>query len=212
MSDTKLSALSAVTNPTIATRLYAVATEGESSSATGGGSLRVSLANLLKIATERIFFPAHNEAPSAQAATLDLRNGRPVLDFDAQATEAALFTGVFPRAYGAAGVTVDVGYSMTSATGGSIQWGLRLERIGDQQLDVDGDSWATGGFTTAVTVPTTPGNVDVVSLNFANGSAMDSVAAGEQFRLRVQRGVNENEATAGASGDAELHWVRIREQ
>jgi hypothetical protein len=216
MADTKLTGLSAVTNPTVATKLYAVATEGEASSATGGGSLRLALSNLLKLGVDLKFFPTDNEYGSGTAplnATLDTRNNHPVLDFDATATELAMFTGIMPRAYGGSGVNVALGVSATSATGGSVGWSVRFERVGDQQQDVDSSSFATGNEIVAATVATTVGAVDVVSVNVANGAAMDSVAAGEQFRLRVKRDTNSQDAaTAGAAGDAELHWVRVREQ
>ena len=49
--------------------------------------------------------------------------------------------------------------------------------------------------------------VDVVSISFTDGADMDSVAAGEAFRLKVTRdGVSDT-----AAGDAELMAVEIRE-
>ena len=46
-----------------------------------------------------IINPLMNEPPSANFATLDFRNGHPVLDFDKDANESAVFSTVMPRAY-----------------------------------------------------------------------------------------------------------------
>lgn len=212
MADTKLSALGAVTNPTVTTRFYAVATEGEASSATGGGSLRLALSNLLKLGIDMTFYPTDNEPPATRYATLDTRNGHPVLDFDATSTELAIFTGVLPRSYGGGGLTASIGCSASTATGGDLSWSVRFERIGDQQQDTDADSFATGNASDRSTVPATVGAVDVATATIANGATMDSIAAGEQFRLRVRRDNNLTLADTGeAAGDAELHWVRLRE-
>ena len=57
------------------------------------------------------------------------------------------------------------------------------------------------------TVPGTSGLVDVVSIAFTDGADMDSVAAGEGFRLKVTRDASSDDAT----GDAELRFVELRE-
>ena len=155
-----------------------------------------------------LFYPQDNEPPTANFATLDTRNGHPVLDFDDTTAEAAIFTGILPTGYTGTGIKVDVAYSMTSAITGTCGWTVEIERIGDSQQDVDSDSFATAQTITAVTVPGTSGFVDVVSVNISNGANMDSVAAGEQYRCRIKRDV----ASDNATGDAELHWVRIVEQ
>jgi hypothetical protein len=155
-----------------------------------------------------VLLPAANEPPASGYATLDLRNGHPVLDFDAGTAEAAVFTGVLPLSYGGAGVTVEIGYSMTSATSGSCGWTVEFERIGDSQQDTDADGFAAAQTVAAVTVPGTSGHVDVASVNVGDGASMDSIAAGELFRVRIKRDV----ANDDAAGDAELHFVRIREQ
>jgi hypothetical protein len=154
-----------------------------------------------------LFFTAANEPPTTNYSTLDTRNSHPVLDHDDTTAEASIFTGVL-YGYAGGGVTVSVGYSMTTATSGTCGWTIEIERIGDQQLDIDADSFASAQTITAVTVPGTSGFVDVVSVNISNGANMDSLADGEQFRLRIKRDVANDTAT----GDAELHWVAIREQ
>jgi hypothetical protein len=96
---------------------------------------------------------------------------------------------------------------MTSAEANTIDWDIAFERIGDQQLDIDGDSFAAVNSVDNTTVPGTTGLVDVVSIAFTDGADMDSVAAGELFRLKITR----DAASDDAAGDAELHAIEIRE-
>jgi len=96
---------------------------------------------------------------------------------------------------------------MTSATAGTIDWDAAFERIGDQQLDIDGDGFAAVNSVDNITVPAICGYVDVVSVPFTDGADMDSVAAGEAFRIKITRdAINDD-----AAGDAELVAVEIRE-
>lgn len=155
-----------------------------------------------------IFTPAHNEPPSANYATLDTRNLHPVLDFDDTTNEYAIFTAIMPQHYaGTTGVTVYLHYAMTSATSGDVDWDVEFELIGDQDLDIDSDSFAAANSVDNTTVPATSGLVDVVSIAFTDGADMDSVTPGDLFRLRVSR----DAASDTASGDAELVGVEIRE-
>lgn len=153
------------------------------------------------------FRPNHNEPPSSNAASLDTRNQHQVLDFDATTNESAVFGAIMPQAYGGGGVTVYIHYAMSTATSGDIDWDVAFERIGDQQQDIDSDSFAAVNSVDNTTVPGTSGNVDVVSVAFTDGADMDSVAAGEAFRLKLTR----DAASDTASGDAELWAVEIRE-
>ena len=154
-----------------------------------------------------IFTPLCNEPPAANYATLDTRNQHPVLDFDATTNEYAVFTGIMPRHYGGGGVTVYIHYAMSSAVADTVDWDVAFERIGDQQLDIDGDSFAAVNSVDDTTVPDTSGLVDIVSVAFTNGADMDSVAVGESFRLQVSRDAASDDAT----GDAELVAVELRE-
>ena len=154
-----------------------------------------------------VFTPLHNEPPSSNFATLDLRNLHPLLDFDASTNESAVFSGVMPRSYAGGGVTVYLHYALSSAITGNTDWDVALERIGDQQLDIDADSFAAVNSVDNTTVPGTSGLVDIVSVAFTDGADMDSVAVGESFRLKVTR----DAASDTATGDAELLKVEIKE-
>lgn len=154
-----------------------------------------------------IFLPHNNEPPSSNYATLDLRNQHPVLDFDDTTNEDAVFTGIMPRNYDGSGITVYIHYAMSSATTNDIDWDAAFERIGDQQLDIDGDSFAAAQSVDNTTVPGTSGLVDIVNIAFTDGAQMDSIAVGESFRIKITR----DAANDTASGDAELVAVEIKE-
>lgn len=166
------------------------------------------------LSTLHTFRPQQNEPPAANACTQDTRNNHPVLDCDATTDEAIIFSDVMNRGYSAGAVTVNVHYSMTTAVAGDtpnseVIWCAQFERIGDGQLDIDGDSFHTAVCSAATTVPATSGHVDVIALAFANQAAIDGIAAGEGYRLKIYRdadGTGED-----AAGDAEFRFAEIQQ-
>jgi len=155
-----------------------------------------------------IFTPLHNEPVASNYATLDHRNVHPVLDFDAGTDESAVFSAVMPRSYAGGGLTVYIHWSASSATSNDCIWDVAFERIGDSQLDVDGDSFAAVNSVTD-TAPGTTGHVTIANVTFTDGADMDSVAVGELFRLKITRDADNGSDTM--TGDAELHAVEIKE-
>lgn len=153
-----------------------------------------------------IFTPHSNEPPAATYATLDVRNSHPVLDF--ALTEIGVFSAVMPRHYAGSGITIYLHYAMTSAVANDIKLETALERIGDQQQDLDADGFAAAQNTGDITVPGTSGLVDIVTSTHTDGAQMDNIAVGEGFRLKVTRS-----AVAGtdATGDLELVFVEVKE-
>ena len=112
-----------------------------------------------------------------------------------------------PRNYAGGGLTVYLHYAMSSAEADTIDWDAAFERIGDEVLDIDGDSFAAVQSVDNTTVPGTTGLVDIVNIVFADGAEMDSIAVGELFRIKIDRdAVNDD-----AAGDAELVAVEIKE-
>jgi len=155
-----------------------------------------------------IFHPYNNEPPTTAYATLDTRNQHPCLDFDAAANESAVFSSIMPQCYaGTTGVTVYLHYAMSTATADTVDWDVSWELIGDQDLDIDGDSFAAVNSVDNTTVPGTSGLVDIVSVAFTDGADMDSVLVGDSFRLKITRDAVSDDAT----GDAELYKVEVRE-
>jgi hypothetical protein len=152
--------------------------------------------------------PHDNEPPSSNYATLDVRNGHVVLDFDAATDESAVFSGVLPRHYGGGGLTVRPHWAASSATSGDVVWNVSIERLEDEGTDMDADSFASAQAATA-TAPATSGALQYTDVAFTSGAQMDSLAAGESFRLKITRDADNGSDTM--AGDAELVAVEIRE-
>jgi hypothetical protein len=157
--------------------------------------------------TLAIFTPQRNEPPSTNYATLNTRNGHLVLEFDTTTQWAAIFAGVLPRNYGGGGITAYATWCAATATTGTIGWDVAFERIGAAQQDIDSDGFAAAQTITAATVDAASGNTGVTSVAFTNGAQMDSVAAGEAFRVRIRRDV----ANDTAAGNAQLLALELKE-
>lgn len=155
-----------------------------------------------------IFTPLHNEPPSSAFATYDWRNRHPTLDFDAATDESAIFTAIMPRHYAGGGITVYLHLTDSNDNNPAHQsyWDVAFERM--TGLDLDGDSFAAAqsghvGPNGTVGVPV------ALAIPFADGAEMDSVAAGEPFRLKVTR-----DADNGSDdwiNDVELLGIELKE-
>lgn len=157
--------------------------------------------------TLAVFTPHANQPPSSNFATFDTRNNHLVLDFDDTTNEDAIFAGVMPQHYGNGGVTVRIFYAMTSATSGDIDWDAAFERHLDGTTTIGSDDFAAANSVDNTTVPGTAGIIDVASITFTDGADMDSVTAGDSFRLKITRDAVSDTST----GDAELLRVEIQE-
>jgi hypothetical protein len=155
-----------------------------------------------------IFRAMDNEPPATNYATFDVRNGHPCLDFDTTTGEAAYFSAVMPRNYSdATGVTVYLHWGGTVAGTGTVGWLVAFERLADGGTDLDADSFASDQTVTAEAADATSGILDVSSVAITKGANMDSVVAGDYFRIRITRDV----ANDNLNGDAELYAVEIKE-
>lgn len=158
-----------------------------------------------------VFFPSDGEPPAANFATLDLRNATLVLDFDDTTDESIQFAGFMPRHYTGGGVTVTIGWMSSDTTitaGHQCRWDAAFKSVTDDADDLD-----TKAFDTAKSVSSdeasASGEVKYTTIAFSDGDEMDSVAAGEYFRLQITR--DANHADDDLTGDAELVFVEIRE-
>jgi hypothetical protein len=157
-----------------------------------------------------VFFPQNAEPPSSNYATFDTRNGVLVLDFDDSTTESVEFAGFMPRHYGGGGITCTIGWMFTSSgTPGTdtCDWEISFKSVTDDADDLDTKSFAAANAVLA-TSASADGEVAYDTIAFTDGADMDSVAAGEYFRLKVAR-----DATGGTAspGDAELVFVEVKE-
>jgi hypothetical protein len=111
-----------------------------------------------------------------------------------------------PNWYTGNGIDVNVHFSMTTATAGKVRWRAEVERIPDSLLDIDADDFAAPNYRDVI-VPAVSGNVKIRPIRFAAGADMDSVVAGDMFRLKISR---DPAIDGNAAGDAELHAVELR--
>ena len=223
MADTKISALPSATTPLAGTELLPVVQAGATknvpasafqaalvpgtniktingNSLLGSGDLTI-LGSGTK--TYRTFTPLDNQPPAANFATLDTRNSVAVLDFDAATDESAVFVGSIPQgATLTSGIKVIISWSATSATSGDCVWGTQWEKTTGQDIDSDGFDTAT---TATTTTNAASGYINTTAITC---TSIDSLAAGDCFRLKVYR----NAAAAGdtMTGDVELIAVEIQ--
>jgi hypothetical protein len=153
--------------------------------------------------TYAVFTAEHNQPPASAFATLDTRNSIAVLDFDDASTESAVFVGVIPEAASlGSGLIVSLRWMATTATSGDVRWSVAWEK---SNTDLDSDSFDTATAATA----TTNGTSGIVTVTNITCTTIDSLAAGDLFRLRVQR-IGGDAADTMASSDAELVAVEVR--
>lgn len=153
------------------------------------------------------FVPLHNEPTTSNFATFDTRNQHSILDFDDTTDEGAVFKAIMPQNYAGGGVTVYIHWCAVATTGNVI-WNAAFERVSPEYQDIDSDGFAAVQAVTDA-APGTSGYVTIASIAFTDGAQMDSVAAGEGFRLKITRDADNGSDTM--TGDAELWAVEIRE-
>lgn len=154
--------------------------------------------------TYAVFTPSDNQPPATNFATLDTRNSILVLDFDDGATnEAAHFVGILPHGANlSSGLKVRIHWMATSATSGNCRWGVQFERAG---TDNDADSFDTATEAHSATSATS----GIETVTEITATAIDSLAAGDRFRLKVYRDSSDT-TNDTMSGDAELIAVEVR--
>jgi hypothetical protein len=155
----------------------------------------------------RNWLPTDASFPASGYATLDTRNTHPVLDFSTgTANRRCFFQGVIPDNYDGEDIEVVLFMTMTSATSGNIIPSVRIENMSG--LDITSDSFTAGYPNATVAVPSPAGTVFEATITMT-GATLDSVAAGDPFRIEVLRDTP-NRAGDTASGDIELHMVEMR--
>ena len=153
--------------------------------------------------TYAVFTAEHNQPPATAFATLDTRNSIAVLDFDAATDESAVFVGVIPEGASlGSGLKVFLHWMASTATSGNCRWGVQFEKSGTD-LDTDSFDTATEAHSAA------NGTSGIETVTEITATAIDSLAAGNRFRLKVFR--NADDATNDTmTGDAELIAVEVR--
>lgn len=142
--------------------------------------------------------------PTANAASFGLRNNQPLWEFDGSAAEQMVFSDVMPQAYDGGGVSVFL-WVTVDGTGGDLDFDVEFERGTGQ--DIDADSFAAAQSTDGTAVPGTSGVRVQIEIAFTDGAQMDSVVAGDPFRIRVTRQGGDDTN----NDDAQMLEIEIRE-
>lgn len=124
--------------------------------------------------------------------------GRMVLAFDPTTKESACWSFACPAYTGTPDLIIS--YYMVSAVANTVDLDVEVEAIGDgDSTDMDAvDSFDTANSQDSVTVPSTAGYPDQITIALTN---RDSMAADEMLRFRISRDAPNDDA----SGD--LHFV-----
>jgi len=168
-----------------------------------GGNVALHAGNYLSYVTKTllIFTPDQGQPPASSFATFDTRNSVLVLDFDPLADESIVFIGCVPtNATLTSGLKVRINWTASTATSGACIWSVEFERM---NTDIDADSFATA----ATGTTTTNGTSGVPNVTEITITTIDSLAAGEFFRLRITR--DADAAGDTMAGDAELISVAV---
>lgn len=150
---------------------------------------------------------ADGAPPTANFAPLIRRNNHYFANFPATGTTSLDFSDML-RGYSGSGITVRIGWTPDTATTGNAVWQAAFERHQDDVDDLDGDSFASGKAVTS-SAPSGAGREVYDEIAFSDGAEIDSIANGEDFRLRISR-LGDN-GSDNMSGYAQLKSVEIRE-
>ena len=156
------------------------------------------------------FFPMDNEPPSSNYATFDVRNGHPVLTFPDAVVYAAIFTGIMPKRYKGGDVNVLINWMSDGTSTSTVCFSAQLERMDVGTTDLDADSFGTQVIdTTGVAGSSTSGIQSQTTIALTTGAQMDSVVAGDTFRLKITR--ETGQANDTLASDVQLVSVYVKE-
>jgi hypothetical protein len=156
-----------------------------------------------------ILTPAANEQPTSSFATLDTRNVHPILAFTQGGNLCTVFSDFLPASYGGNGLTNTIVWAAVPTTG-NVTWSVAYEALAAEALapgsqDIDSDGFASAVSSSATAVPGTSGQLAYTDIATTSGAQMDSLAAGQAFRIKLCRTDND------AGGDAQALRLVITE-
>lgn len=148
----------------------------------------------------------HGGSAAATTAQQTTRNAHRVIAFDDTTDEYAIFEECMHPLYQGGTITATLQWAAATATTNEVRWLVAFERIAADDLDIDGDSFATARVSLD-TAPAAAGQLSYASITFSQAEA-DSVAAGEAFRLKVTR--DADHVDDDLVGDAQLLRVLVQ--
>lgn len=161
------------------------------------------------MATRFSFTPLSAEFPASNYPQLGLINRRPVLWFDAATDESCYWTGVAPATLTGT-LTLVITFIMDSATSGTVGVQAQIEAVtADDALDLDATtSFDAVNNSASTTVAATAGYMKQISITLTN---KDSIAAGDYFRLSINRDADGSAITDSATGDMGILAVELKD-
>jgi hypothetical protein len=164
-----------------------------------------------------VFIPEQHDIPLATTPAVPgyitgVAGFRPSLRFDDTVDESVIWTFIMPSNYAGGGITLRFFYAMESATSGAVGIEAAIERVADAaDLDAAGSDFAAANGASE-TVPTTAHELSSsLTVAFTDGADMDSLAANELGRLKVNRDADGTTQTDTATGDAHLLAIVMTE-
>lgn len=146
--------------------------------------------------------------PSSGGAVWGSRNQQPHWSCDDTTDEVVYSIPlVMPEHYADGGVTLEIENRAASATSGNFINKAAFSREAGQ--DADSDGFAAENVSSATATNGTSGVPTTATVTFTDGADMDSVKAGDPFRLMVGR--DADNASDTMSGDLEIVSVHIKE-
>jgi len=156
----------------------------------------------------QVFLPQAVQSPFSPKVLPGRRNGHACLFFQDEFTTYAVYSSVLPLAYTGSGLVVELYWTPADAGTGTVAWTAEFESHTEDVDNLASDSF--GAATTVTdTVPLQSGIIKRVRFVMADGAAIDSVAAGESYRLRIGR--DADHAEDDMAGYAQLFRVVVRE-
>jgi hypothetical protein len=147
----------------------------------------------------------HANVPATNAAVPSFRNNHLVYNFDSTTQQTLYLPGVMPRGATLGSLGVKLTWTAGVATG-NVLWVGSFERHEDNAFDLDADGFGDL-LSRDATAPGSIGLTKTAYIRFSSGSNIDSIAAGESFRLRISR----DAPSDGMSGNAQLKNVELVE-
>lgn len=155
--------------------------------APGAGERRVAKIYAVEYygAAEVSWKPQEAELPSSNPASVIERNINPVIVF--ASGDICYLSKFWPSRYNGGDIKVTVIWAADTATSGDCRWNVSIERQEQNGHDLDNTAFDTATSATQTTYATA-GTLRYTEITITAPTNTDALAAGEMFRLKLERG------------------------
>ena len=137
---------------------------------------------------------------------------RPILKHDDTTDWSSIGSGVIPLTYGGGGLTVKIHGSMSGANvSKTMSFDIAIERVAAAAVLTGGGSDFAAANNANPTVHADADTEFSFEIAFTDGADMDSLAAGEPYRILFKRDADGTTSTDDAVGDFQLYIAHVRE-